>query len=400
LESTEPVVVKKVIKNITNNHNTHHNTYNNNTINNYYASAPAPTTVDGVVVAEQSQEEHLFPPNDRVHRAPKYYKNGSYITSQVKKNGEIVGSCKTCKRSAISIEEFAPREGNNNFRTRPAFFAAIHDFKEAHALRDLDAASEARADVERLRGVMCPSCQHPIGHISPVAKACKDYYDSLRKEAATTNDGCAYQNCPFGARGEGAWCVLQGDHIDPKKKTMGLGHYTKWSSLGGVPAMKMEVAKGIIFLCACCHRLEPTSSSGRRKTKEGVEAMPEGKQRGTKEEKAQYKAKQKATLAFEKQQYVDARKREIGSCVKCGIRVLPGQESAFSFDHIDEKTKLIGKGTIARKQGGVSGIVANPRILSTMKPHLDTEMDKCQLMCENCHQRKTNGYPDTRVIYT
>ena len=54
LESTEPVVVKKVIKNITNNNNNNnHNTYNTY---NYFAPAPAPAAAQGVAVAEKPQE--------------------------------------------------------------------------------------------------------------------------------------------------------------------------------------------------------------------------------------------------------------------------------------------------------------------------------------------------------
>jgi hypothetical protein len=390
LESSEPVVVKKVIKKITNNNNT----YNINTINNYYASAPAPTTVDGVVVAEQSQDEHLFPPNDRVHRAPKQNKNSSYITSQVKKDGSMVGECRNCSRFALPIDCFAPREAHTAVRTRPAFFAAVEAFEEAYVARDLDAAAKARAKVERLRIFQCTSCQPPKGHLNPGAKKCKEYYDAQRKEAAKANNGCSYQNCPFGARGEGAWCVLQGNHIDPTTKTMNLSDYSRWPRLGGVPAMKREVAKGIQWICACCHTLETTSTSGRRKTKEGIDAMQDGSYKGTKEEKTQYHAKYAAISRFEKHQYVDACKREIGCCAKCTILVIPGTEPGFTFDHIDETTKLIGKSTIAGEQGGVSGIARNKSRLSAMKPHLDAEMAKCQLLCENCHKRKTHNYCD------
>ena len=387
-ESTEPAVVNKVIKNITYNN---HNTYN---INNYFAPSPAPEAAQGVVMAEKPQEEHLFPSNDRVHRAHSHPRHGSYITSQVKKDGSMVGECINCVKFAIPIDRFVPREANTAVRTRPAFFAAVDKFKEAYAARDLDAATNARAEVDRLRNSRCPSCQASLGHMSPAEKKCKEYYDSQRKQAAAENNGCANQNCPFGARGEGAWCVLQGDHIDQTTKTMALGSCLRWPKLGGVPAMKREVAKGINWICACCHKLEPTSNSGRRNTKEKIDKMPKGKRTGTKRDLLQYKAKQRATVVFHKHQYVDACKRDIGNCVKCSLRVLPGQEPAFTFDHIDETTKIKGKGTVAGKTGGVSGIAANMISLSTMQSYIDAEIAKCQLMCENCHHRKTNRYED------
>jgi 5-methylcytosine-specific restriction endonuclease McrA len=122
--------------------------------------------------------------------------------------------------------------------------------------------------------------------------------------------------------------------------------------------------------------------------------MQDGSYKGTKEEKTQYHAKYAAISRFEKHQYVDACKREIGCCAKCTILVIPGTEPGFTFDHIDETTKLIGKSTIAGEQGGVSGIARNKSRLSAMKPHLDAEMAKCQLLCENCHKRKTHNYCD------
>ena len=61
-------------------------------------------------------------------------------------------------------------------------------------------------------------------------------------------------------------------------------------------------------------------------------------------------------------------------------------------------TKIKGRNTLAGVDGGVAGIVANVSKRAALdapgvKEALDTEMAKCQLLCVNCHHRKTNGYP-------
>ena len=194
------------------------------------------------------------------------------------------------------------------------------------------------------------------------------------------------------------WRVLQGDHIDPKglidpanKKVEALSEYKYWPGHGGVPAMRREVPK-CQWICGFCHNLEPTSKSSRRC---GDPAnMPDGKCSGTDEEKKQYEAKRNATIKFPKQQHVDAEKLRLKCCKRCKRAVTPETCVAFQFDHIDEITKMIGKNTLAgEKTGGVAGLVtncANAAALDNIKPILDAEMAKCQLLCANCHKLKTN----------
>jgi hypothetical protein len=226
----------------------------------------------------------------------------------------------------------------------------------------------------------------------------------MRKTACTTNDGCANPDCA--ERGEQAWWVLQGDHLhtrkeadEEKRKTKSLGYYKWWSGNGGVEAMRREEAKGMQWICAFCHQLEPTGSQANRC--QDPETMPDGKSKGTPEEIKQYEAKRHATIAFPKQQYVDARKRAVGCCQACKRADVEGKEVAFHWDHRDEATKLIGRDTLAGENGGVSGLVDNNLIRAALdapgfKAVLDAEMDKCDLLCHNCHHRKTWKYP-TRV---
>jgi hypothetical protein len=125
--------------------------------------------------------------------------------------------------------------------------------------------------------------------------------------------------------------------------------------------------------------------------------MPAGKWDGTEEEVRQYKAKHNAKVVYPKQQHVDAEKLRRGGCLTCEREVTPATVVAFDFDHRDPETKRIGKGTLASETGGVAGLVANcakRAALDQIKDLLDAETDKCDLLCVNCHKRKTFGYEE------
>jgi len=108
-------------------------------------------------------------------------------------------------------------------------------------------------------------------------------------------------------------------------------------------------------------------------------------------------AKHSAKICFPKQQYVDFEKlHKRTCCLLCNRRVTKATVVAFEFDHRDELTKMKGKDTLARKDGGVGGLVANhakAAALDKIKPIIDAEMAKCDLLCKNCHKRKTCGHP-------
>jgi hypothetical protein len=126
--------------------------------------------------------------------------------------------------------------------------------------------------------------------------------------------------------------------------------------------------------------------------------FPDGKPTGTPEEVKQYYAKRRAKIVYPKLQYVDARKRAAGCCKACKRSDVEGKEWAFHWDHRDQATKIRGKETLAGETGGVAGLVNNIRKAVALdapgfKDVLDKEIDKCDLLCHNCHHRKTWKYP-------
>ena len=364
-----------------------------NTLNAYFAPAPV------VPVAQPVGPAPLFATNaERYHKESRKSDKKEVYVSAACADGTLKGGCHNCdKRSYADISRFAPKADSaksNGFRQE--FDKAYAAYKVAHAARDKEEAVKQRKIVEENRTERCDSCREKMV-LSPDEQACKDEWDVMRKEACARNNGCQNQDCP--ERGMASWIVLQADHgTNPKK--LGLSSYTEWALKrnGGVAGMREEAKQIAQWICGCCHALEPTGSAGNRCT--DPETMPDGKWNGTEEEIAQYKAKRHARIRYPKQQYVDAKKREIGSCQYpgCGRRVVVGNEPSFHFDHRKESTKCkASKGDILfGKDGGVSGLVHNSSkaaALDKVEHLLDAEMvPKCDLLCVNCHvNRKPRG---------
>jgi hypothetical protein len=374
------------------------NIVNNITINNYFApksSEPQPPAcvVEGVAAPEEKTEPNLFPIYEqRVMAQMTGNKNCNYDLAQSTSKGSLLGGCSHCKVSCRRpIEHFAPPDNLNNHRRRANFDAAVAAYGEAYARRDLEAARAARADVVETRNVKCQLCQE-VKKLSPKEKACKDEWKGICREAG----GCANPDCL--ERGPDAWQVLQANHLDRKTKVHTLGYYKWWAKKKCtvdqcVAEMRKEAAK-CNFLCGFCHALDEHSYSANRCG--DPDAMSDGKQgkHATEKEVAQYKAKHHATICFPKQQFVDAEKLRRGCCANptCRRVVTPETCVAFHFDHRNERAKMKGKDTLAGNNGGVAGLVANHAkraALEEIHPILVAEMDKCDLLCQNCHHRKT-----------
>jgi len=353
-----------------------------NTINNYFAAAPPPAAAD------DARPAHLFATNaERRHKTTvtKHGKPCSVYVSDACRDGTLRGGCYyTCKNQWVGIERFAP--ASDSWKTaakRDKFFEAYGAYQQAYKDGDKADAVKWRAVVEDLRTKECDTCIERF-RPSPAVQACKDEWERMRREACARNGGCQNQDCA--ERGDDAWCVLEADHgTNPKKKNaegtpVDLSSYIWWSGHGGVAAMREEAQQIHQWVCGCCHRLEPTSDSGKRCADPAT--MPPGK------------ARNMATIRYQKQQYVDKRKRDVGACAHCRRAVVEGQEQSFDWDHRVEATKC--KGGVYGKNGGVGGLVGNcaqAAALEEVRELLDAEMDKCDLLCRNCHHRKTYGYP-------
>jgi len=372
-------IVKTIVKNITN------NTYN---INNYFKPQQGPAPAPGAV---PGKPPHLFPADEVAVRAPHHH-GGTYRRVQSNRSGNLIGDCGNCTSTGRDISDFGPDKCNQNGRKRPEFFNALAAYTEAYAARDYDGAAEARATLEELRTGKCPPCRKTHSTLTGEVKKCHDFWQEIKEEACSGPDGgCAHQDCV--ERGPLAVYVIEADHTKREGKVEALSDYKWWACNGGVAAMRLELAK-VQMLCRFCHRLEKTGTAANRSG--DPDAMPDGKYNGTEAEVKQYMAKHHATITFPKQQHVDAEKLRRRHCLQCKRPVTAATAFAFDFDHRDPETKMKGKDTLAGANGGVAGLVnncANAASLDNIEGVIDAEMAKCDVLCANCHKRKTEHYP-------
>ena len=377
----------------------HHVTYN---ITNYFAAAPAQPPPP----AEEGPKS-LFPTNDDRFKRARVVKKGKPCSVYVwysARDGTLKGGCHgTCTKQFVDFDNFAPADGSSNTQAdRIKWDIAYATYQLAHEEGDREDCCTQRAILERLRSLTCFACRPDPGYMSPAQRACKEWYDATRQAMAEWYDGCAHADCP--ERGAGVWQILTAEHgTNPKKKdakgkTVSLSDYKAWPGLGGASAM-LEEAKAIEkWTCHCCAALDPSSSQSRRCA--DPEDMPKGKSTGTEEEVKQYDARHMAVRRYPKMQHVDAAKRRVGKCAACARPVVAGKEVQFDWNHRDESTKC--KGGLFGKKGGVSGLVnnnTNAAALEHVKELLDAEMDKCELLCRNCHARHTWKYPPSATVF-
>ena len=390
-----------------------------------------PALTSSVPVAEAetvvAPTPNLFPVDDRtIYKKDTSNLNRTkfdWITSMP--SGELMGECCKCTNPPRSIIDFIPPKCLLNVHKRPHFLNALTVYAAAFAARDFEGARAARANFVLLRLGHCPPCAKRDYKISPAVKKIKDEWTTMRIAKCADQDGCGKPTCQM----RGAACdprILEANHLDPKKKVRAVSDYAHWPAHGGVEAMRLEAAK-CEFICSFCHKLEPTSNVGRC-IGDPIDPvlMDAGKYNGTELEKRQYSAKRRAVIVVPKQEYVKSIKLRTGSCNHCARAVTPENYIAFEFDYIDLATKMKGDLTLARRKGGVCGLVDSHvtraalsvvydtdgkitydeqgviRVRSSQfKTVLDGEIAKCQLLCRNCRKIRTLDRaesPDESVV--
>jgi len=302
------------------------------------------------------------------------------------------------------IRDFAP-SATTSKQKRDAFDTAYVELENAFKCKD-GVAWEAAYDV--LWASSAKLCQRKRDYLTErrnkFEEPCRRMLEKIHNDMHAKG-GC--NRCGYNGPS------LEIDHIKRDGKTKALSLLGYWASNGGPEEMWKEYTTKCQCRCSCCHRLEPTSNTGQRKTSMAqVEAMPAGKSYGTRQEIAQYEAKRQAMIRTPKYLFVDELKRMAGCCVKCKKKVTVGYGSStvteadprsFDTNHIDERTKYRRQPT---GSGGIAEICADLTIRLD-EPHkpsggltgrqlLIREHNLTENICCNCHLDHTK----TRVYQT
>lgn len=143
---------------------------------------------------------------------------------------------------------------------------------------------------------------------------------------------------------------------------MDFGHYKKNKSgrsfsTMSIKRMKKELHLGR-FLCFMCHYKE-TRADQMSNLSDEFEATNSRKKRAIR-----YKHVNKRKL------------KEFKNCKDCNLLVVSELIGFFEFDHLDFETKV----------DGISVMISKCRPIS----EIDKEIDKCELVCRNCHYDRTD----------
>lgn len=141
--------------------------------------------------------------------------------------------------------------------------------------------------------------------------------------------------------------ILEADH--QRNKVYDCGDYAYWARHGGVEALKNELKK-CVPLCRGCHRVKTKNERGNQSIQCFVDRL----------------------------KIIDDEKLRRGACLVCKRVVTKESTCAFDFDHVDPSQKVIG----------ISRLVYTNK--TYFNEHFHTEVQKCNLLCSNCHHLKTN----------
>jgi len=145
--------------------------------------------------------------------------------------------------------------------------------------------------------------------------------------------------------------VLQWDHIDPKSKTVCI------SNASTLTQLTKEVAKCVIR-CGNCHFIRTSTETHKQILNSKRTAAAIISERGRKIRRKE----------------VNREKKRRGGCMDCKLSDM-SHMGIYHFDHRDPSMKI----------SEISRMVSSRKPLSQIIP----EMAKCDLVCVNCHQKRT-----------
>ena len=339
------------------------------------------------VLADDDDDELCTPCDDE--RPPTSYLTQKQLQAMSKEartllvGGRVWACCGNCTLDWRLIEESFMPDTNSSKSARRAseLKEALSKIKET---TDRTRQDELMTTIIKKRTSECKECMSRK-KLSPAELACKQFWEQLKYKACRDQGGCPTPGCA--EKGMASWIVLQADHVGSKVHM--LSDYCWWSCHGGVEAMTAE-AKNVQFICGCCHRLRPTSNTGKQREQTTV----------------QWKINMNLRRK-EKEDHVNDRKLAIGKCQypDCPRVVTRETVRCFDFDHRDERTKATHETMptyLHKNHSGVAGLVHNCAKHASLKftqSTLDAEMDKCDVLCHNCHvsrkMRKRKRWDDS-----
>jgi hypothetical protein len=170
-------------------------------------------------------------------------------------------------------------------------------------------------------------------------------------------------NQPCETCGESDPIVLEFAHISRQNKyrtktgkTFSIGQMFSMSRIA-------EEVKKVKILCCFCHRLETKNEDESTRTQK-----PDC-----------YNASY-----FEMQQNVNKMKQQVRCCVDCKRQVTQENCRGFDYDHLGHEPKIDGVAAMVTKRVSMKIIEA--------------EIEKCELVCANCHRKRTKLRSDNEIV--
>ncbi len=185
----------------------------------------------------------------------------------------------------------------------------------------------------------------------------KATYLKLKQNKIIKKNGCQWTNC-YEINPD----IIEFDHIDPKEKKFQISRWvTKHSDDENVLVNEMNKCR---LLCKFHHRIH--SETQRKKKEYSNYPISQGNK---------YREQNKIKLL--------QKKLEIGECSECCRKVTEKETQGFDFDHLDTYPKFRAIASMVDEKYSW-----NKSILP--------EIEKCRLICANCHVKHTKIQRVTR----